>query len=67
MFDIVYGIGVSCGPKLILKILLILSSYSRMSERRKPYPFDRFESKWQRLWDERQFFTRRTPARRALI
>jgi len=27
-----------------------------MSERRKPYPFDRFESKWQRLWDERQFF-----------
>src|SRR5204863_5593264 len=41
---------------LILKILLILSSYSRMSERRKPYPFDRFESKWQRLWDERQLF-----------
>jgi leucyl-tRNA synthetase len=27
-----------------------------MSERRKPYPFDRFESKWQRLWDERQLF-----------
>jgi leucyl-tRNA synthetase len=27
-----------------------------MSERRKPYPFDRFESKWQRLWDERQSF-----------
>jgi leucyl-tRNA synthetase len=27
-----------------------------MSERRKPYPFDRFESKWQRLWDERQIF-----------
>jgi leucyl-tRNA synthetase len=27
-----------------------------MSERRKPYPFDRFESKWQRLWEERQLF-----------
>jgi leucyl-tRNA synthetase len=27
-----------------------------MSERRKPYPFDRFESKWQRLWDQRQLF-----------
>src|SRR5213595_1571474 len=27
-----------------------------MSERRKPYPFDRFESKWQRFWDERQLF-----------
>ncbi len=27
-----------------------------MSERRKPYPFDRFESKWQRLWDEQQLF-----------
>ena len=25
-------------------------------ERRKPYPFDHFESKWQRLWDERQTF-----------
>src|SRR6266480_3657964 len=27
-----------------------------MSARRKPYPFDRFESKWQHLWDERQLF-----------
>ena len=27
-----------------------------MSERRKPYPFDRFEPKWQRFWDERQLF-----------
>ena len=27
-----------------------------MSARRKPYPFDRFESKWQRLWDEQQLF-----------
>ncbi len=26
------------------------------SERRKPYPFDRFESKWQRIWEERQEF-----------
>ena len=27
-----------------------------MSARRKPYPFDRFESKWQRLWNEQQLF-----------
>ena len=27
-----------------------------MSARRKPYPFDRFESKWQRLWDEQHLF-----------
>src|SRR5437588_12630764 len=27
-----------------------------MSARRKPYPFDRFESKWQRLCDEQQLF-----------
>ena len=30
-----------------------------MSARRKPYPFDRFEPKWQRFWDERRTF--RTP------
>ena len=27
-----------------------------MSARRKPYPFDRFEPKWQRFWDERRTF-----------
>src|SRR5438094_844900 len=32
-----------------------------MSARRKPYPFDRFESKWQRLRDEQQLFTARNP------
>ncbi|HEV2046090.1 MAG TPA: leucine--tRNA ligase [Chthoniobacterales bacterium] len=26
------------------------------SERRKPYPFDRIEPKWQSIWDERQIF-----------
>ncbi len=26
------------------------------NERRKPYPFDRIEPKWQRLWEERQTF-----------
>jgi leucyl-tRNA synthetase len=26
------------------------------TERRKPYPFDHFEPKWQRFWDERQSF-----------
>jgi leucyl-tRNA synthetase len=33
-----------------------------MSQRRKPYPFDKFESKWQRLWDERQLFHIPNPA-----
>src|SRR6267378_5558806 len=27
-----------------------------MSARRKPYPFDRIEPKWQRFWDERRTF-----------
>ncbi len=27
-----------------------------MSERRKPYPFDHLEPKWQTLWDERRAF-----------
>src|SRR6476619_2704662 len=27
-----------------------------MSARRKPYPFERFETKWQRFWDERRTF-----------
>jgi len=27
-----------------------------MNERRKPYPFDQIESKWQRIWDERRIF-----------
>jgi leucyl-tRNA synthetase len=26
------------------------------SERRKPYPFDRIELKWQAIWDEKQLF-----------
>src|SRR5438105_1296409 len=26
------------------------------SERRKPYPFDQIEPKWQTIWDERQIF-----------
>ena len=26
------------------------------SERRKPYPFDEIEPKWQKIWDERQSF-----------
>jgi leucyl-tRNA synthetase len=26
------------------------------SDRRKPYPFDQIESKWQAIWDERQLF-----------
>jgi len=27
-----------------------------MSERRKPYPFDQIEPKWQRIWSERRVF-----------
>ena len=27
-----------------------------MDERRKQYPFDKFEPKWQAIWEERQFF-----------
>jgi leucyl-tRNA synthetase len=27
-----------------------------MSERRKPYPFDEIEPKWQAIWDKRQLF-----------
>src|ERR1017187_9217299 len=27
-----------------------------MSERRKPYPFDQIEPRWQAIWDERQLF-----------
>jgi leucyl-tRNA synthetase len=27
-----------------------------MSERRKPYPFDKIERKWQAIWDKGQFF-----------
>ena len=32
-----------------------------MSARRKPYPFDRFEPKWQRFWDERRTFQTPNP------
>jgi len=32
-----------------------------MNERRKPYPFDEFEPKWQAIWEERQLFQARNP------
>ena len=31
------------------------------SERRKPYPFDQIEPKWQKIWDERQSFHASNP------
>jgi len=31
------------------------------SERRKPYPFDQIEPKWQKIWDERQTFRALNP------
>jgi len=33
-----------------------------MSERRKPYPFDSIEPKWQSFWDERRVFHAPNPA-----
>jgi leucyl-tRNA synthetase len=33
-----------------------------MDERRKPYPFDEFEPKWQAIWEERHFFHALNPA-----
>src|SRR5678810_705241 len=32
-----------------------------MSERRKPYPFDQLEPKWQALWEERRLFHAANP------
>jgi leucyl-tRNA synthetase len=32
-----------------------------MNERRKPYPFDRLELKWQAIWDEARTFHARSP------
>ncbi len=34
------------------------------SDRRKPYPFDRIEPKWQRIWEERQLFHAPNPGER---
>src|SRR5437773_2308786 len=35
-----------------------------MSERRKPYPFDQIEPKWQAIWEERQLFHASSPGER---
>src|ERR1700726_603239 len=35
--------------------------FSMSSERRKPYPFDQIEPKWQKIWDERQIFHAANP------
>ena len=32
-----------------------------MSERRKPYPFDQIEPKWQKVWEEKQLFHASNP------
>jgi leucyl-tRNA synthetase len=34
------------------------------SERRKPYPFDQIEPKWQAIWDERQVFHAVSPGQK---
>lgn len=35
------------------------------SDRRKPYPFDEIEPKWQAIWDERQFFHAPNPGEKS--
>src|SRR5438874_5912601 len=46
-----------CDNQLHARILVFGSSRSSMrSERRKPYPFDQIEPKWQAIWEERQLF-----------
>ncbi len=35
-----------------------------MNERRKPYPFDQIEPKWQAIWEERQIFHALNPGER---
>src|SRR5438552_9495959 len=46
-----------CDNQLHARILIFESSRSSMSsERRKPYPFDQIEPKWQAIWEERQLF-----------
>jgi leucyl-tRNA synthetase len=35
------------------------------SERRKPYPFDRIEPKWQAIWEKRQLFHARNPGEKS--
>src|SRR5438445_964235 len=46
-----------CDNQLHARILIFGSARSRMSsERRKPYPFDQIEPKWQAIWEERQLF-----------
>jgi leucyl-tRNA synthetase len=36
-----------------------------MSERRKPYPFDQIEPKWQAIWNERQIFHASNPGEKS--
>src|SRR5438094_1370805 len=46
-----------CDNQLHARILVSGGSRSSMSsERRKPYPFDQIEPKWQAIWEERQLF-----------
>src|SRR6266536_142228 len=51
-----------CDNQLHARILIFGSSRSSMSsERRKPYPFDQIEPKWQAIWEERQLFHASNP------
>ena len=52
---IIFG-AASLTAERILRIQLSLSTLCFMNERRKPYPFDRIEPKWQAIWDEAATF-----------
>ena len=49
------SISFSCFPAFLIHNLM-------SSERRKPYPFDQIEPKWQAIWEERQLFHAPNPA-----
>src|SRR5437764_855187 len=52
-----------CDNQLHARILVSGSSRSSMSsERRKPYPFDQIEPKWQAIWEERRLFHAPNPS-----
>src|SRR5207302_10969450 len=49
------GCGISSFP-IVLCLLCLAPAEFMSSERRKPYPFDLIEPKWQAVWDEQRTF-----------
>src|SRR5206468_172841 len=55
-----------CDNQLHARILVSGGSRSSMSsERRKSYPFDQIEPKWQAIWEERQLFHAPNPGEKS--